>query len=144
MTQSQRNRAESAVVDHLISEVITMLTDREGGRHAPPWEPKNEVRIGVLRPRINYPPPEDEAEGAASAEDIAAEEAASASELQAEPPSDQPVIGLDFTIRTNQPTAALEVSVQFALYHPTLPTRLETEARFKQLAADEEEISTLR
>ena len=98
------------------------------------------MRIGVLRPKINYPPPEDEAEDGTSPEDIVVEEAASASEVQSEPPSDQPVIGLDFTLRTNEPKATLEVGIEFAMYHPALPTREETEERFKQLAADEAEI----
>lgn len=112
--QGDVNGAECALVDWLIATASTRLTDRGGARHAPPWDPKQHVRIGVLRPNVQ---PEQ-------SEDAAAEEAQEEASSARLATSNEPVaIGLDFTV---DPNVAREIelttTIQFAVYQPLLPT----------------------
>ena len=140
-TTDQINHIEIAIVEHLLSRVQSKLTDRDGVRHSPPWDPKNSVRIGVLRPRIVYPPPADEAGDGVTADDVKAEEAESAIETLTGPPSDPPIIGVDFTIESEEDVGRLNIEVEFAIYHPSLPTRGDARERFRQLVEDDAEIA---
>ncbi|MDP9387394.1 MAG: hypothetical protein M3Q48_05550, partial [Actinomycetota bacterium] len=65
MDASSRNRREAAVVDWLIDRLAVTLADRAGGRHAPPWEPKQHVLLGVLDPIRVQPAPVTTGEDAA-------------------------------------------------------------------------------
>lgn len=112
--QDPSNGAECALVDWLIAVASTRLTDRGGTRHAPPWDPTQYVRIGVLRPNVQ---PEQ-------SEDHAAEEAQEDAASSRLATSNEPVaIGLDFTADAHEAQEIeLEATVRFAIYQPLLPT----------------------
>lgn len=112
MDASPVNRREAGVVDWLIERLGVRLADRDGGRHAPPWEPKQNVLLGVLEPtRMLTPPVQEDGEPA---------DEATAVEVTEPVPStaDVPAIGLDFRIHTDPDatTITLDVDVCYAIY----------------------------
>lgn len=125
MTAAARNRREAATVDWLIDRLAVRLGDRDGGRHAPPWEPKQEVLLGVLEPeRVTAPPVTDSdtpGEGDAAAK---MDTPAAPTETATRPSGEIPSIGLDFRLRP-QPGATsvgLDLDVGFAVYLEELAT----------------------
>lgn len=125
--QSRDNAIEAALLDHLLGAASTRLTDRGGGRHSAPWEPKQSVRVGVLRPIIQMPQDGED-------EDLDGSSDEKSQRLAAE---HEPVaIGLDFVIELNDPDAAVtcEIDAEFALYQPQLPTLQEIRERVREQA----------
>lgn len=133
--QQPYNAAEQAMVDHVLGVVATELTDRPGGRHAPPWDPKQQVRVGVLRPQVRRPR-EEQADEDADDE----EEEDERLDVNHEPLA----LGLDFAVEPDQlghgaAEIALSVDVRFALYQPLLPTREEMARYVREQTDDEDE-----
>lgn len=122
--QREGNAIESALVDHVLGLAATQLTDRNGDRHAPPWDPKQHVRIGVLRPEIQ--PELDEAEDRSAASEGDDED--NRLEARNEPLS----IGVDFIVEANgRGTVELTIDAEFALYQPLLPSLDEIRAQVR-------------
>ena len=94
--------AEAALVDLLTYEITQVLSDRGADRHPPPWTPKQEVQIGVLRPRFIRQKPADD-----SVEPVL---------------SDPDVLGVDFVVKPESGSLTLEVDVSFAIYLPDVPS----------------------
>ena len=122
---SLRNRRESAVVDLLIDRLADRLADRGGARHAPPWEPKQNVLLGVLEPIWVRPP------AVASGEDTAEDDTGEANETgnsaeteQATTPIGEiPSLGVDFRVRAcGADKVTLNVDVAFAVYLEEIAT----------------------
>jgi hypothetical protein len=109
---SKRNRRESAVVDWLIDRLAVRLGDRTCERHGPPWEPRQNVLLGVLEPtRVQAPAPTS----GVSADAVAA--AKSEIETVSKPVSDVPTLGLVFRVEAGQAAnLTLSVDACFALY----------------------------
>ncbi|QBI19630.1 hypothetical protein ER308_08745 [Egibacter rhizosphaerae] len=132
--QRPENAAEGALVDHVLGVVATELTDRAGGRHAPPWDPKQQVRVGVLRPQVR--PPREERDGQPRGDASDDEEDDERLDVNHEPLA----LGLDFAAQPDQPThtapkLTLAVDVRFALYQPLLPAREEMARHVREQAA---------
>ena len=115
------NYREGAVVDWLIDRIGNRLGDRSGGRHAPPWEPKHEVVLGVLEPIrvLSTPPPSeiDKSNPDSTAPALAVQTVTATS-------GEVPSLALDFRVRApegGQPIS-LEVDVNFAMYTEELAT----------------------
>lgn len=110
--QSEDNLIQCTILDRVISSVVERLSNRAGGRMPPPWNPVQQVRIGVLRPV--------ESDDARSAVDGSA-------------------IGFDFAVRGSEDMTGLdiEIDVSFAVYQPLWPTRLEVLDATRRDAGDE-------
>lgn len=125
MPAAARNRREAATVDWLIDRLAVRLGDRDGGRHAPPWEPKQEVLLGVLEPeRVTAPPVTDSdtpGEGDPTAQP---DTPAAPAETATRPSGEIPSIGLDFRLRTppGATSVGLDLDVAFAVYLEELAT----------------------
>jgi hypothetical protein len=123
---SLRNRRESAVVDLLIDRLADRLADRSGARHAPPWEPKQNVLLGVLEPIWVRPPAV--ASGGDTADDDSADEAnetgnSAETEQATTPVGEIPSLGVDFRVRASgADKVTLHVDVAFALYLEEIAT----------------------
>lgn len=122
---SLRNRRESAVVDLLIDRLADRLADRSGARHAPPWEPKQNVLLGVLEPIWVRPP------AVAGGEDTAEDDTGEASETSNSAETEQattpigeiPSLGIDFRVRAcSAEKVTLNVDVAFAVYLEEIAT----------------------
>ncbi|MCW2852036.1 MAG: hypothetical protein JWM84_1700, partial [Nocardioides sp.] len=134
MDASSGNRREAAVVDWLIDRLAVTLADRAGGRHAPPWEPKQHVLLGVLEPIWVRPAPVAAGDDAADGEPDAEANAATPAEQTTAPTGEIPSLGLDFRVRTTgDGPITLEVDLAFALYLEEIAT-LEEQRRY--LATD--------
>lgn len=128
---SLENQAERAVVEQLIGRAREQLTDRAGLRHSPPWEPKQEVRIGVLRPVIDYDAGDDTDEDEQPEDDAAGDD-------EPTPIQDLQALGVDFIVRpeTSGQPLELNVDVDFAIYLPDNPTLQEAVRHHKQQEDD--------
>ncbi|MBO3084099.1 helicase-related protein [Cellulomonas fengjieae] len=117
-----KNQREGAIVDWLIGRIGDRLGDRSGQRHAPPWEPKQNVVLGVLEPIRITPAP-----AAPTASPVAPTPAAPAGPLSTAPTGEIPSIALDFRMRETSPGAglALNLDVAFALYMEEVATLAE-------------------
>lgn len=134
-TASARNRRESAVVDWLIDRLADRLGDRSGQRHAPPWEPKQNVLLGVLDPIRIRPPKTDDSgsdkdgEQAPSGGESGTDSvggSSSATETVQTPAGEIPSLGLDFRLRvTGESDIRLEVDTFFAIYLEEIATLAE-------------------
>jgi hypothetical protein len=134
MDASSRNRREAAVVDWLIDRLAVTLADRAGGRHAPPWEPKQHVLLGVLDPIRVQPAPVATGEDAASGDPDADTSATAPAETATTPTGEIPSLGLDFRVRAAGLDAiTLDVDLAFALYLEEIAT-LDEQRRY--LATD--------
>lgn len=100
--------AEVEIVDALITDVVDSVADRSGGRHAPPWTPKNNVRVGVLRPRTLV---------GVDADSDDSDEGSGQSVL-----SEPDVIGIDFVVTPDGTSLELAVDTRVVLYQPLHPT----------------------
>jgi len=122
--QTADNRLEQGIVYTLVDEVTEALTDRHGCDHYHPWNPGQQVRIGVLGFTVTPPAPPD---GTTSEDEAGAtnneEESGDPSERVATPRAiDNPgVIGLDFVVETDAETITLACSVDYALYQQLWP-----------------------
>jgi hypothetical protein len=113
VTASKRNRRETTVVDWLIDRLAIRLADRAAERHPPPWEPRQNVLLGVLEPTRVQPPSKLHDE-VAKEQQI---EEATQVETVIKPTGEVPSLGLDFRVTTEKLGAVeLTVSVAFALY----------------------------
>lgn len=122
MTASLRNRRESAVVDWLIDRLAIRVADRTGGRHAPPWEPRQNVLLGVLEP-ICVQPPQSPAEDGNSNQGPNGPGSATEAETVTKPAGEVPALGLDFRVSAGKSTVLeLIVDVDFALYLEEIAT----------------------
>jgi hypothetical protein len=109
------NKRERAVVEWLRSRLGNRLADREGGVHEAPWQPRDNVIIGVLPPRRVKPAP------ATPASDRDGEsEGNTEPEVQPSPPQvgEAASLGLDFKVHPRQGVTAvtLSIDVSLALY----------------------------
>lgn len=143
MSASARNRREAATVDWLIDRLAMRLGDRQGGRHAAPWEPKQEVLLGVLEPIRVIEPPVAEADRPGESSDGTVPEPPSTpatAETAKRPSGEIPSIGLDFRLRTpaGATTVALDLDVAFAVYPEELAT-LEEQRSYLGARADGDE-----
>jgi Helicase conserved C-terminal domain len=123
MHASSANRREAAVVDWLIGRLAIRLADRAGGRHAPPWEPKQSVLLGVLEPIRVQPPPVSTGEDAAEGGNGAERSATAGTETATAPTGEIPSLGLDFRVRAaGVDTVTLDVDAAFAIYLEEIAT----------------------
>ena len=135
---SDRNRRETAVVDWLIGRLAERLGDRNGGRHAPPWEPKQHVLLGVLAPTRVQPPATSKSVDAEGC-DADASQVSTTAETETTAPIDEiPALGIDFRARATTGAAALtfDVSVDFALYLEEIATLAEQRTYLGAAATD--------
>jgi hypothetical protein len=128
---SRQQIIEEGLVDELVERVTRRLADRGSDRHAPPWSPKQEVQIGVLRPRWVVNTETGEGGGA---ED---EEHSEPSETLSTPD----VIGLDFVVKPDNEDHPLHltIDVAFAVYCPEYPTFTEATQMFQPTDPTSEE-----
>lgn len=121
---SMRNRREAAVVDLLVDQLAERLADRGGIRHAPPWEPKQHVLLGVLEPIWVRPPEVTTGEDAAGGGDDAGETSETAEAEQTKTPIGEiPSLGVDFRVHAGgRKEVTLDVDVAFALYLEEIAT----------------------
>ena len=108
---------ELQFVDAVATEVKHLLTDRVGGRHAPPWEPRQKVVVGVLPSTVAPPSPvadgnEDEDEDSLEGPDPTA---ASVDDLLSGAGTSVPSIGMTFVVKSDSPIT-VKASVGFAIY----------------------------
>ncbi len=130
MKKGQRYRVEAALVGLMTEEVRSVLADRGGQRHEPPWTPKQEVQVGVLRPRWLIPSSRQQNDGVGEdADDDRREE---------EPTlSDPDVIGVDFVVEPLGDELRLSIDADFALYLPEYPTFNEALAIYRGAAYED-------
>ena len=124
VTATDRNRREAATVDWLIDRLAVRLGDRNGGRHAPPWEPRQEVLLGVLEPvRVVATPAASDSDPAGDSA-LAGGSAPAAAETVTQPSGEIPSIGLDFRLRTapGATSVELDLDVAFSVYLEDLGT----------------------
>ena len=120
---SPRNRRESAIVDLLIDRLADRLADRSGVRHPPPWEPKQNVLLGVLEPIWVRPPAVVTVEDTTAEDDTTDATNTAETERAKTPVGEIPSLGIDFRVRARgADKAALEVDVAFALYLEEIAT----------------------
>jgi hypothetical protein len=124
-----RNRREAAVVDWLIGRLANRLADRSGERHEPPWEPRQNVLLGVLEPTRIQPPPDPSTsvpEAAESGSDEAHRPPAATGVNPGSIGGEVPTLGLDFRIGAQGSTGIdLEIDVEFAIYLEEIATLAE-------------------
>lgn len=115
-TESSSEHSELRLVNDVATEIKRLLTDREGDRHPPPWEPRQNVVIGVLPSTVAPPPPvattnsdEDDL-----LEDVDPTEA-SIDELLSGDGTSGPSIGMSFAIKSDEPIT-VKASLDFAIY----------------------------
>ena len=132
-SQERENRFEQVLVHHLLRDVVTALTDRDGTFHQFPWSPEHEVRTGVLgvtfRPAAETEVAADDTETIGTDLDVAEANQPSESTVDEEesvttiaaPIDNRGVIGVDFVVSGDAPALQLTIDVNFALYHPLLP-----------------------
>lgn len=135
MQASLRNRREASVVDWLIDRLAIKLGDRAGGRHAPPWEPKQNVLLGVLEPTKVKPAPLDTGEDAADGNPDAEASATAPAETTTAPTGEIPSLGLDFRVRAGGEVLTVDVDVAFALYLEEVAT-LDEQRGYLAVTAD--------
>lgn len=110
-------------MDWLIDRLASRLGDRTGDRHQPPWEPKQNVLLGVLEPTRVQPPPMSTRAGDGEASETSA---AAEAETVTKPTGEIPSLGLDFRVRAaGGMTVGLDVDVAFALYLEEIATLAE-------------------
>lgn len=112
------NRNELAVVEHLASCLEHRLADRGGSRHAPGWEPKQNVVLGVLEPRLLRTKTDDGDASRTSTE-------AQAPEDDLGEGDSTPSVGMDFVVETYLNQIEVEVDADFALYLEEYPSLAE-------------------
>ena len=111
---SKLDNDELQLVNAVTTEVMHLLTDRDGERHSPPWEPRQNVVVGVLPATVAPPPPV-----AASASDGAPGDGdpteASIDELLSGDGTSGPSIGMTFAVKSDEPIT-VKAWLDFAIY----------------------------
>ncbi len=124
----RRYELEAALVSFLVDDIKRVLADRGAEkRHAPPWTPKQEVQVGVLRPRW-----------ALSSSQVSSDSDTEEEGEKEVPLSDPDVLGIDFVVKPSGESLHLDVDVSFALYLPELPTYAEALAIYQGERSDED------
>lgn len=116
-TESSSDHGELRLVNDVAAEIKHLLTDRGGDRHAPPWEPRQNVVIGVLPSTVAPPSPVATSNG--DEDDDLLEDAdpteASIDELLSGDGTSGPSIGMSFAVRSDEPIT-VKASLDFAIY----------------------------
>lgn len=129
--QTPDNRREEILVHFLLDRLTDQLTDRGGSVHHFPWEPDQEVRIGVLGPTYRTLTPDDDGDDT----DDEDSEADQTSDGTVTPPVDNTgVIGVDFVVDSDHDTIDIDVTIDYALYHPLVPDHPTIAAEAQRLA----------
>ena len=133
---------ELELVDSLADEVRELLTDRGGERHVPPWEPKQNVVVGVLPATVAPPPPvagsnDEEDEHPLEEADATA---ASVDDLLAGADLSLPSIGMTFVVASRSPIT-VTARLEFAIYAQEYATLEETRAHVAHTASTEDDTS---
>lgn len=108
---------ELQLVNDVATEVTHLLTDRNGERHPPPWEPRQNVVVGVLPSTVAPPSPvatDDSDENDSVPEDGDPIEA-SVSELLSGDGTSGPSIGMTFAVKSDKPIT-VKACLDFAIY----------------------------
>ncbi len=112
-------RDELRLVTETASEVKELLTDREGGRHAPPWEPRQNVVVGVLPSTVSPPPLVASTDFDAGADDkpLSDQEIIEASidDVLSGDSKNSPSIGMTFVVKSPGPIT-VRASIDLAIY----------------------------
>jgi len=111
--KAKSRQIEEILVDELIERVSERLADRRADRHSPPWSPKQEVQIGVLRPR--WTTPKTQRQVGAASEDVVEE-----SDGDALAAAD--TLGFDFVISPTSNRTRISVDLSFVIYLPEYPS----------------------
>ena len=131
--------AELELVGALADEVKKLLTDRGGERHPPPWEPKQNVVVGVLRATVAPPPPVADSDD--EQDDYQPEEAdatsASVDDLLSGADETLPSIGMTFVVESRS-AITVTVRLEFAIYLQEYATLEETQAYVAHAASTED------
>ena len=140
------NSNELELVNSLACEVKNLLTDRGGERHPPPWEPRQNVVVGVLPATVSPPPPvvgeeeeEDEEEDDHSAKETD-NTAASIDDVLRGAGSSLPSIGMTFQVRSKSPIA-VTASLEFAIYVEEYATLEELRRHLSITTSDDRDLS---
>ena len=133
---------ELDLVTSMAGEVQNLLADRAGDRHPPPWEPRQNVVVGVLPATVSPPPLiTDDNEGD---EDTSIEEAdttsASIADLLSGAGSGLPSIGMTFVVKSRFPITVV-VSLDFAIYVQEYATVEETRQHLTDAVLTDENAS---
>ncbi len=118
-------QGERVIVDHLADSLARWLGDRDGTRHAPPWEPRQYVVLGVLPATISPPAPattDPDGGGAGPQESPEQTIEASAVEVLGADDTALPAMALTFLVATTENRIKLAVELDFALYVEEYPT----------------------
>ena len=117
-TESSSDHGELRLVNDVATEIKHLLTDREGDRHAPPWEPRQNVVIGVLPSTVAPPPPVATSNSDEDGDDLledADPTEASIDELLSGDGTSGPSIGMSFAVKSDEPIT-VKASLEFAIY----------------------------
>ena len=133
---------ELELVDALADEVKKLLTDRGGERHVPPWEPRQNVVVGVLPATVAPPPPvagsndeqDDHPPGEADATSASVDDLLSGADLSL------PSIGMTFVVESRSPIT-VTARLEFAIYVQEYATLQETQAYVAHTASTEGDAS---
>jgi hypothetical protein len=134
--QAPENRLEQILIHHLRDGVVESLTDRSGHVHPFPWVPEQKVRVGVLGATFVVPvgragvqPGGQAAQGSvapSSDDDDDDDDGGGAGHAVggqvAVPVDNRGVIGVDFVVARGVNEVSLTVNVDYALYHPLVPS----------------------
>lgn len=137
--QTSQQHAELELVGSLADEVKKLLTDRGGERHPPPWEPKQNVVVGVLRATVAPPPPVADSDGEQDDYQPEEEDATSASvdDLLSGADETLPSIGMTFAVESRS-AITVTVRLEFAIYLQEYATLEETQAYVAHAASTED------
>lgn len=116
--ETEPGRNERRFVNDLAAEVRCLLTDREGERHPPPWEPRQHVVVGVLPATVAPAPPiasGDDDEDSDEALEGTDPTVASIDELLSGRGAGGPSIGMTFVVSSDDPIT-VTASLDFAIY----------------------------
>ena len=138
--QTNQQHTELELVSALADEVEQLLTDRGGDRHAPPWEPKQNVVVGVLRATVAPPPPvvgsnDEQDDFQPEEEDLAS---ASVDDLLSGADETLPSIGMTFAVESRS-AITVTVRLEFAIYLQEYATLEETQAYVAHTASTEDD-----
>ena len=115
---SNRDNDELQLVNAVATAVTHLLTDRGGERHAPPWEPRQNVVVGVLPSTVAPPPPvatDNSDENGTDVPDDTDPTRASIDELLSGDGTSGPSIGLTFAVKSDEPIL-VKAQLDFAIY----------------------------
>ena len=109
---------EFQFVTSVAEKIRNLLTDRAGERHAPPWEPRQNVVVGVLPATAAPSPPADDSDDDEDYDHPAKDAdaaAASIDDVLSSADTNVPSIGMSFVVKSASPIN-VKVSIDFAIY----------------------------